>query len=72
MSVAISPASPDVPASRPLLVRQPWLVVGLSKSAWYRLASADRTPKPVRLPGSRPLYRLSDLQDWVTSLRASK
>jgi predicted DNA-binding transcriptional regulator AlpA len=51
---------------------RPWLVVGLSRSAWFRLRSAGACPAPVSLPGSHPRWRVADLQRWVNNLRPAR
>ncbi len=59
--------------SPPLIVHDPSLLVGRvnaarlcgrSPATWDRLASAGRTPKPIKL-GSAVLFRRSDLEEWV-------
>lgn len=54
---------------KPKLIAQPWLYVGVSKSGWYRMASADLTPKAVKLPGVGLLYRTADLDEFVRKLK---
>ncbi len=55
--------------STPLMTGKPWVFVGLSRSAWYRLVSAGQAPAPVSLPGTRPRWRTADLSRWVQTLR---
>ncbi len=38
---------------------------GVSPASWYRLKAAAKTPAPVRL-GGKVLYRVEDLQLWVS------
>ena len=67
-------ATHDAPVekARQLMTREPWTVCGMSRSAWYRLRSADKAPRPVSLPGSHPLYRVTDLEAWVESLKSAR
>lgn len=37
---------------------------GISRSMWYKLGSAGRTPAPIRL-GGRTLWRRSDIDSWL-------
>lgn len=39
---------------------------GLSRSGWYKLCSAGRTPAPVRL-GRRTLWRTAELRAWIAA-----
>lgn len=69
MSSSPAPSTPPAPVAAGKLVKQPWVHCGLSRSTWFRLAAADATPKPVRLPGcSRPHYRAADLDRWISGL----
>jgi predicted DNA-binding transcriptional regulator AlpA len=54
-------------AVEPLLVdtNQAALRCGISPASWYRLKAAGKTPAPLRL-GGRVLYRVEDLQLWVS------
>jgi predicted DNA-binding transcriptional regulator AlpA len=72
--VPAKPISTDAaPASHvPQLVSQPWAYCGVSRSAFYRLLSADKAPSPVSLPGSRPRWRRSDLDRWIASLKPAR
>src|SRR5262245_32552182 len=38
---------------------------GIGRSTWFRLKSAGKTPKALRL-GGRSLYSVADLKLWVT------
>jgi predicted DNA-binding transcriptional regulator AlpA len=69
MSKTVQPHPAD---NTPLLTGKPWLFVGLSRSAWYRLVSAGHAPAPVSLPGTRPRWRTADLARWVQTLRPSR
>jgi predicted DNA-binding transcriptional regulator AlpA len=50
-----------------LVTRKPWLVVGLSRTGWYRLMSQGTTPPPVAVAGAR-YWRVADLEAWVANL----
>jgi predicted DNA-binding transcriptional regulator AlpA len=62
------------PTAVPLLLPQPaaWIYLGLSRSAWFRLKSANKLPRPVSVPGVGPHWRRSDLEDWVSRLRSAR
>jgi predicted DNA-binding transcriptional regulator AlpA len=60
------------PEANPLLTGKPWSVAGISRSAWYRLESADQTPAPVSLPGRDKRYRISDIVKWVGQLKPGR
>ncbi len=68
-----APAVVNAPTSNvgawPALIAKPWAYLGLSRSAFFRLRSADKAPRPVAVPGSkRPMYRKADLDKWVEKL----
>lgn len=65
-SRATQAATPD---TGPLLTRQPWLIVGISRSAFYRLLAADQAPRPLAVPGSGRVWRVSDLERWVGTMK---
>lgn len=56
----------------PLLIAQPWQFIGISRSAWFRLRAAGKTPAPVRVPGSGLRWRASDLSKFVEQLARQK
>ncbi len=56
----------------PLLTNRPWEIVGIPRSNWFQLRSADQTPAPVNLPGRRVMYRTADLLRWVEGLGAAR
>jgi hypothetical protein len=58
----------DRQADVPLMTISPWEVVGMPRSTWFALRSADLTPLPVNLPGRRRQYRIADLVRWVEEL----
>jgi predicted DNA-binding transcriptional regulator AlpA len=49
-------------------------MAGISRSAFFRLRSRDIPgfPKPLDLPGTRPHYRISDIEKWVASLKPAR
>jgi predicted DNA-binding transcriptional regulator AlpA len=49
----------------PKTTSKPWAYLGISRSAFYRLLSADQAPKPLLLPGSRMVWRVADLDRWL-------
>jgi predicted DNA-binding transcriptional regulator AlpA len=70
--ITSSPAGAAGPTARPLTTREPWAYAGLSKSGFYRLMSAGQAPQPLRLPGVRPVWRFSDLDRWIKSLKSAR
>jgi predicted DNA-binding transcriptional regulator AlpA len=46
--------------------------VGLSRSGWFRAASAGVLPKPVFIAGSGDRYRRADLDRFVERLRTRR
>jgi hypothetical protein len=61
-------APPPEPPHPVLTTREPWRVLGLSRSGWFRLRCAGLAPRPLDLPGVRPTYRVSDLMRWLDAL----
>ncbi len=60
-------------ALKPLLIGQPWLYVGLPKTAWDRLMREGKAPRPVALPvAAHPRWRAEDLDAFVASLPLSE
>jgi predicted DNA-binding transcriptional regulator AlpA len=57
---------------QPLTTNKPWLLAGVSRSAWYRLLSRGLAPPPVNIPGSRQRWRVSDVIRWVDGLKTSR
>jgi hypothetical protein len=54
--------SPTTPP-QPLTTRTPWVIVGISRTAWFRLVNR---PRPVDLgPGVRRVWRIADLKRWL-------
>lgn len=50
---------------RPLATAKPWLACAVSRGQWYRLAASGKTPLPVRLGTRRPVFLLSELEEWL-------
>jgi predicted DNA-binding transcriptional regulator AlpA len=50
---------------RPLATAKPWLVCGISRAQWFKLAASGRTPMAVRLGTRRPVYLLDELEAWL-------
>jgi predicted DNA-binding transcriptional regulator AlpA len=50
---------------RPLATARPWLVCGISRAQWFKLAASGRTPLPVRLGTRRPVYLIEELESWL-------
>jgi predicted DNA-binding transcriptional regulator AlpA len=46
--------------------------VGLPRSTWFRLRSADELPAPVAVPGSGPRWRRADLDKWLAKLKPAR
>jgi predicted DNA-binding transcriptional regulator AlpA len=70
--ITSGPAVPAGPTAGSLTTRTPWLYIGLSRSGFYRLLDAGEAPQPLRLPGVRPVWRFSDLDRWIRSLRPAR
>ncbi len=47
-------------------------LLGVSRSAWYRLAGSVGFPAAVAVPGSAPRWRRADLERWVERLGARR
>ncbi len=47
-------------------------LLGLSRSAWYRLVGSTGFPAAVDLPGVGPRWRRSDLERWAGRLGARR
>ncbi len=46
--------------------------VGLARSTWFRLRSADELPPPVAIPGTGPRWRRADLDKWLAKLKPAR
>jgi predicted DNA-binding transcriptional regulator AlpA len=55
----------DRTPNKPLATAKPWLLCGISRAQWYKLASSGRTPPPVRLGTRRPVHLISELEAWL-------
>jgi len=50
----------------PLATSKPWLICGISRGQWYKLAASGRTPLPsARLGSRRPVYLVAELRAWL-------
>jgi predicted DNA-binding transcriptional regulator AlpA len=49
----------------PLATARPWEVLGISRAQWFRLSASGRTPLPIRLGTRRPVYLISELENWL-------
>ena len=52
---------------RPLATGKPWLVCGISRAQWFKLAARGKTPLPIRLGIRRPVYLLAELESWLAA-----
>jgi predicted DNA-binding transcriptional regulator AlpA len=59
-----TPAIPLDPP-RPLATTRPWVVCGISRAQWYRLAASGRTPLAIRLGAKRPVHLIDELREWL-------
>jgi predicted DNA-binding transcriptional regulator AlpA len=50
---------------RPLATAKPWLVCGISRAQWFKLAASGRTPLSVRLGTRRPVFLIEELESWL-------
>jgi predicted DNA-binding transcriptional regulator AlpA len=48
-----------------LATATPWLACGIGRSTWFKLAASGRTPLPVRLGMRRPVWVISELEEWL-------
>lgn len=63
-----APAPEDADLAPLLLTaRQAAKLCGVSLATWYRLASAARTPAPVRLSPGCVRYRADELRGWIAA-----
>ncbi len=51
----------------PLATAQPWIVCGISRGQWFKLAASGRTPVAVRLGTRRPVYLIAELAAWLAA-----
>lgn len=64
MSTPSTSLAPD----RPLATATPWAVLGISRGQWYKLLASGRIgPLPVRLGTRRPVYIISELEQWLAA-----
>jgi predicted DNA-binding transcriptional regulator AlpA len=51
---------------RPMATSKPWLICGISRSQWFKLAASGRTPMPsARLGARRPIFLIAELEAWL-------
>ena len=56
-----------LPASA-LFTQKPWERLGGSRSWWFGLRAAGKTPPGVQLPGRKtPVWRIADLDEWAAT-----
>jgi hypothetical protein len=49
-----------------LATSKPWVVCGISRAQWFKLAASGRTPLPsARLGTRRPVFLLEELRSWL-------
>ena len=64
-----APVPSNLPTSPQQMIREPWVYVGMGRSAFFRLVSTGNGPKSVRLANStRKYFRQADLDAWLASL----
>lgn len=62
--LAVSLAIADMP--RPLATGKPWVICGISRGQWFKLAASGRTPLPsARLGARRPVFLIAELEAWL-------
>lgn len=65
MRVMNTPSTP-IACPVPLATGKPWLVCGISRGQWFKLAASGRTPLPsARLGTRRPVYLIAELRAWL-------
>ncbi|MDB5306619.1 MAG: hypothetical protein JWO38_821 [Gemmataceae bacterium] len=66
--------TPEKESRGPSTTTKPWVWVGISRTLWYRLKSADQTPRPIDLGLviNRPIYRTADLDRWVATRKTDR
>jgi hypothetical protein len=56
----------NIASDRPLATARPWIVCGISRAQWFKLAASGRTPLPTaRLGTRRPVYSIAELSAWL-------
>jgi hypothetical protein len=52
--------------AEPLATAKPWLICGISRGQWFKLAASGRTPLPsARLGTRRPVFLIAELRAWL-------
>jgi predicted DNA-binding transcriptional regulator AlpA len=69
---ASTDATPRPPGPLLLTQRQAAALLGVSRSAWFRLRAAGALPLPVRPTGGDLMWRRRDLEKYVDNLRPVK
>jgi predicted DNA-binding transcriptional regulator AlpA len=64
-NAGMSTSATAIDHPRPLATARPWVICGISRGQWYRLAASGKTPLPVRLGTRRPVYLIGELEDWL-------
>jgi hypothetical protein len=57
---------------RTLTTSKPWLVLGISRSAWHRIPIEERPKAVILAKGIRPAYAISELEAWLKSRRRAR
>jgi hypothetical protein len=62
----VNTTSTTIDAPSPLATGKPWMICGISRGQWYKLAGSGRTPLPsARLGTRRPVYLIAELRAWL-------
>jgi hypothetical protein len=62
----MSTTSTPIDSLTPLATSKPWLICGISRGQWFKLAASGRTPLPsARLGTRRPVYLIAELEAWL-------
>jgi predicted DNA-binding transcriptional regulator AlpA len=51
-----------------LTTRQPWVLCGMSRSSWYRAWHRGAVPAPLKLPGTRNVWLLAHVLEFLNNL----
>ncbi len=62
-----TPRPAVAPSTAPLATAKPWIVCGISRGQWYKLAGSGRTPVAVRLGTRRPVFLIAELAAWLAA-----
>ena len=65
----MAPQRVDLTAAEPptpLATGKPWMICGISRGQWFKLAASGRTPLPsARLGTRRPVFLIAELRAWL-------